>query len=117
MDGHVVVSRELAAQNHYPAIDVLNSVSRVMRDVVKPEQLQAAGNIRSVLATYKSVEDLISIGAYVKGSNPKVDQALKRLDAVQRDRKSTRLNSSHQIISYAVFCLKKKNVLGHPEAQ
>src|SRR5439155_1755640 len=56
LDGHVVLSRELAAQNHYPAIDVLNSVSRVMRDVVKPEQLQAAGNIRSILATYKSVE-------------------------------------------------------------
>jgi flagellum-specific ATP synthase len=83
LDGHVVLSRELAAQNHYPAIDVLNSVSRVMRDVVSPEQAAAAGKIRSVLATYKSVEDLISIGAYVKGSNPKVDEALKRLDAVQ----------------------------------
>ncbi len=89
LDGHVVLSRELAAQNHYPAIDVLNSVSRVMRDVVKPEQLQAAGNIRSVLATYKSVEDLISIGAYVNGSNPKVDQALKRLEAVQNFLKQT----------------------------
>jgi flagellum-specific ATP synthase len=83
LDGHVVLSRELAAQNHYPAIDVLNSVSRVMRDVVSPEQTAAAGKIRSVLATYKSVEDLISIGAYVKGSNPKVDEALKRLEAVQ----------------------------------
>jgi flagellum-specific ATP synthase len=83
LDGHVVLSRELAAQNHYPAIDVLNSVSRVMRDVVSPEQTAAAGKIRSVLATYKSVEDLISIGAYVKGSNPKVDEALKRLDSVQ----------------------------------
>jgi flagellum-specific ATP synthase len=83
LDGHVVLSRELAAQNHYPAIDVLNSISRVMRDIVSPEQLAEAGKIRSVLATYKSVEDLISIGAYVKGTNPKVDEALKRLEAVQ----------------------------------
>jgi flagellum-specific ATP synthase len=83
LDGHVVLSRELAAQNHYPAIDVLNSISRVMRDIVGSEQLEAAGKIRSVLATYKSVEDLISIGAYVKGTNPKVDEALKRLEAVQ----------------------------------
>ena len=83
LDGHVVLSRELASQNHYPAIDVLDSVSRVMRDIVSAEQLEAAGKIRSTLATYKSVEDLISIGAYVKGSNPKVDQAVQRLDAVQ----------------------------------
>ena len=83
LDGHVVLSRELASQNHYPAIDVLNSVSRVMRDIVGPEQLEASGKIRSVLATYKSVEDLVSIGAYVKGTNPKVDQALQKLDSVQ----------------------------------
>lgn len=83
LDGHVVLSRELASQNHYPAIDVLESVSRVMRDIVGKEQLEAAARIRSVLATYKGAEDLISIGAYVKGSNPKVDDALKRLDSVQ----------------------------------
>jgi flagellum-specific ATP synthase len=83
LDGHVVLSRELASQNHYPAIDVLNSVSRVMRDIVSPEQLDAAGKIRSILATYKGVEDLISIGAYVKGSNAKVDDAIRRLEGVQ----------------------------------
>ncbi len=83
LDGHVVLSRELASQNHYPAIDVLESVSRVMRDIVGKEQLEAAARIRSVLATYKGAEDLISIGAYVKGSSPRVDDALKRLDAVQ----------------------------------
>lgn len=83
LDGHVVLSREMASQNHYPAIDVLESVSRVMRDIVSKEQLEAAARIRSVLATYKGAEDLISIGAYVKGSNPKVDEALKKLDAVQ----------------------------------
>lgn len=83
LDGHVVLSRELASQNHYPAIDVLNSVSRVMRDIAGTEQMEAAARIRSILATYKSAEDLISIGAYVKGSNPKVDEALRRLEAVQ----------------------------------
>ncbi|HTA76511.1 MAG TPA: flagellar protein export ATPase FliI [bacterium] len=94
LDGHVVLSRDLAAQNHYPAIDVLNSVSRVMRDIVKPEQLQAAGNIRSMLATYKSVEDLIAIGAYVKGNNPKVDQAVAKLDAIQVFLKQSREESA-----------------------
>jgi flagellum-specific ATP synthase len=83
LDGHVVLSRELASQNHYPAIDILNSVSRVMNDIVPSSQLEAAGNVRSILATYKSVEDLLSIGAYVKGSNPKVDQALQNLEAVR----------------------------------
>ena len=83
LDGHVILSRELASQNHYPAIDVLNSVSRVMNEIVPPGQLEAVGKIRSILATYKGVEDLLSIGAYVKGSNPKVDQALQSLDAVQ----------------------------------
>jgi flagellum-specific ATP synthase len=90
LDGHIVLSRDLAAQNHYPAIDVLNSVSRVMRDIVKPEQLQSAGNIRSMLATYKSVEDLIAIGAYVKGSNPKVDQVVAKLDEIQGFLKQSR---------------------------
>jgi flagellar biosynthesis/type III secretory pathway ATPase len=83
LDGHVVLSRELASQSHYPAIDILNSVSRVMGDIVSASHLEAAGKIRSVLSTYKGVEDLIAIGAYVKGSNPKVDQALARLDSVQ----------------------------------
>lgn len=90
LDGHIVLSRELASQNHYPAIDVLNSVSRVMRDIVTSEQLEAAGKIRSILATYKSVEDLISIGAYVKGSNPKVDYSIQKLESVQVFLRQTR---------------------------
>lgn len=90
LDGHVVLSRELASQNQYPAIDVLNSISRVMRDIVSPEQMEAAGKIRSVLATYKSVEDLVAIGAYVKGSNPTVDQALLRLESVRAFLRQTR---------------------------
>ncbi len=90
LDGHIVLSRELASQNHYPAIDVLNSVSRVMRDIVTKEQLEAAENIRSILATYKSVEDLIAIGAYVKGTNHKVDVAIQKLDSVQAFLRQTR---------------------------
>ena len=82
LDGHVVLSRELASQGHYPAIDVLTSVSRVMPDIDSKEHLAAAGQVRSILATVKSVEDLLAIGAYAKGSNPKVDHALERIDAV-----------------------------------
>jgi flagellum-specific ATP synthase len=83
LDGHIVLSRDLAAQNHYPSVDVLNSVSRVMTELASKEHMEAAARIRSILATYKSVEDLLSIGAYVKGSNSKVDKALERIEGVQ----------------------------------
>jgi len=83
LDGHVVLSRELASRGHFPAVDVLESVSRVMRDIVGSEHGDAATRIRTFLATVKNVEDLISIGAYVKGTQPKVDEALKRMDQVQ----------------------------------
>ena len=78
LDGHIVLSRALANANHYPAIDVLQSVSRVMPDVVDANQYSAASAIRDVLATYKDAEDLINIGAYVPGSNPRVDLALSK---------------------------------------
>jgi flagellum-specific ATP synthase len=83
LDGHIVLSRKLAAANHYPAVDVLASVSRVMPDVVSSAQLASASAVRDVLATYKDAEDLINIGAYVPGSNPRVDHALARIDAVR----------------------------------
>lgn len=82
LDGHIVLSRDLAARNHYPAIDVLSSVSRLMGDVTSPEHRHCAGRMRDVLATYKSSEDLINIGAYAHGSNPGIDFALSRIDAV-----------------------------------
>lgn len=82
LDGHVVLSRELASQGHYPAVDVLSSVSRLMPDIASKGHLEIASRIRSVLATVKGVEDLLAIGAYVKGSNPKVDHALERIEAV-----------------------------------
>jgi flagellum-specific ATP synthase len=83
LDGHVVLSRNLASANHYPAIDVLQSVSRVMPDVVDGNHFSAASAIRDVLATYRDAEDLINIGAYVPGSNPRVDLALSKIEAIK----------------------------------
>lgn len=80
LDGHIVLSRDLAARNHYPAIDVLSSVSRLMGDVTSREHRACAGKLRDVLATYKANEDLINIGAYAHGSNPRMDYALTKID-------------------------------------
>ncbi len=79
LDGHVILSRALAARNHYPAIDVLNSVSRVMPAITTREHLQAAAFARKNLAVYEKVRDLVNIGAYVKGSDPEADTALQVL--------------------------------------
>ncbi len=83
LDGHIVLSRQLASANHYPAIDILQSVSRVMPDVVDANQYSAASAVRDVLATYKDAEDLINIGAYVPGSNPRVDLALSKIEGIR----------------------------------
>jgi len=80
LDGHIVLSRQLASANHYPAIDLLQSVSRVMPDVVSKEHYASASALRDVLATYREAEDLVNIGAYVPGSNPRVDVALAKID-------------------------------------
>ncbi|MDD4179119.1 MAG: flagellar protein export ATPase FliI [Candidatus Margulisbacteria bacterium] len=82
LDGHIVLSRDLAARNHYPAIDVPQSVSRIMVNLVSDEHKEAAGKLREVLARFAEAEDLINIGAYVKGSNPKIDYALSKIDQV-----------------------------------
>jgi flagellum-specific ATP synthase len=82
LDGHIVLSRDLAAKNHYPSIDILHSASRVMRDIVSPEHLELSGKIREILATYREAEDLINIGAYATGSNQKIDYTLTRIEAV-----------------------------------
>ncbi len=76
LDGHIVLSRKLANSNHYPAIDVLQSLSRVMKDVVSKETIEKSGRIRSLLQTYSDAEDLINIGAYTEGSNPKIDESI-----------------------------------------
>ncbi|HEX5106728.1 MAG TPA: FliI/YscN family ATPase [Pirellulaceae bacterium] len=84
LDGHIVLSRKLAAQAHWPAIDVLESISRLFPDIVSPEQRAAAQTIRELLAAYRDHEDLISIGAYRSGANPNVDCALVMRDEIQR---------------------------------
>ncbi len=76
LDGHIVLTRELATQNHYPAVDVLESVSRLNRDLLKPEQLNASAAAREHLAVYRRNQDLINIGAYPAGSNLAIDQAI-----------------------------------------
>jgi flagellum-specific ATP synthase len=82
LDGHIVLSRELAWRNHYPCIDILQSVSRLISDLVPQQYQQKAGKIRELLSTYRKAEDMVNIGAYVKGSNPKIDLALKKIDSI-----------------------------------
>jgi len=84
LDGHIILSRALAARNHYPAIDVLNSVSRVMPALTTKEHLQLASFARKNLAVFEKVRDLVNIGAYVKGSDPEVDTALLVTPALTR---------------------------------
>jgi FliI/YscN family ATPase len=83
LDGHIVLSRELAARNHYPAIDILHSVSRTMPDVATVQHRLKAGTVREWLATIRNTEDLVNVGAYVQGSNPRVDEALGKRDAIE----------------------------------
>lgn len=82
LDGHIVLSRKIASMNRYPAIDVQASLSRLMSDVASPAHKELAGRFRSLLATYEKAEDLINIGAYAKGSNPKIDEAMARIEAM-----------------------------------
>ncbi|MFN3327567.1 MAG: FliI/YscN family ATPase, partial [Fervidobacterium pennivorans] len=84
VDGHIILSRRLAEANHYPAIDVLMSVSRLMTDVVKPEHLHAARLLRDIMATYNDAKDLIDVGAYKKGTNPKIDKAIELIDEINK---------------------------------
>lgn len=80
LDGHIVLSRALSAQNHFPAIDVLMSISRLARQITTPEQQEWMGRFRDTLATIAEAQDLVNIGAYAKGSNPKIDRALLIID-------------------------------------
>ncbi len=84
LDGHIMLSRALANFNHYPAIDVLESVSRLNRDLCRPEEVELAARAREQLALYRKHEDLIAIGAYPKGSNPALDQAIALQEPLRR---------------------------------
>jgi len=83
LDGHIVLSRKLAGEGHYPPVDVLQSVSRLMPEITSPEDFKAAGKLRRLLAAYERARDLISIGAYERGSDPDVDKAMDRMDAIK----------------------------------
>lgn len=82
LDGHIVLSRRLAERYHYPAIDVLASLSRLGIKVTSPEEQKAAGNFRRLLATYTGAEDLINVGAYAEGSNAQIDEAISKIDSM-----------------------------------
>ncbi|MCD4828107.1 MAG: flagellar protein export ATPase FliI [Candidatus Cloacimonetes bacterium] len=84
LDGHIVLNRRLASKGHYPAVDVLQSISRVMSSVISREHRDEARKIIEVLATYAEAEDMINIGAYSAGTNPRVDHAISKIDAVNR---------------------------------
>lgn len=84
LDGHIVLSRDLAARGHFPAVDIMASISRVMIDVVDPAHMEAAAKLRRTLAVYRDAEELINIGAYVKGSNPEIDEAIAKMPAINK---------------------------------
>lgn len=84
LDGHIVLSRQLAHLNHYPAIDILASISRLMVELATSEHREAAGECRNILATYRNNEDLINIGAYTRGSNPQIDTAIQMIGDINR---------------------------------
>jgi flagellum-specific ATP synthase len=83
LDGHIVLSRELANHNHYPAIDVLGSISRLMKDIVDYQQRTYVEKVLDIMATYKRYEDVITIGAYKEGTNPKLDFAISMMDKIR----------------------------------
>ena len=82
LDGHIMLSRKLVHKNHYPAIDILQSISRCMSQIVEKEHKKLAGQLKNTLATYNEAEDMINIGAYKSGSNPNIDRAIAKIDAV-----------------------------------
>jgi flagellum-specific ATP synthase len=83
LDGHIVLSRELAMENHYPAIDILNSISRLMPDIVDTRQREYAGKFVETLARYKKLEDMINLGMYKEGSNPQVDYSIQMIEKLK----------------------------------
>ena len=82
LDGHIVLSRELAVRNHYPAIEVTHSISRLMVDIIGPEHRKAANRFKETLSIYNDARDLIDLGAYTSGSNPKIDYAIKHIESI-----------------------------------
>ena len=84
LDGHVVLDRGIAARGRYPAVDVSNSLSRVMDAIVTPDHRAAARKLRAMMGTYEAKRDLVTLGAYAKGSDPELDMALAHMPAIER---------------------------------
>jgi flagellum-specific ATP synthase len=108
LDGHIVLSRRLAGKGHYPAIEILESVSRVMSDIVPEDYVTVASKARDIIATYREAEDLITIGAYKPGQNPKVDFAVQRIDALneflkQASKHKSNMQESWQALAQIVL--------------
>jgi len=82
LDGHIVLTRKFASRNHYPAVDVLQSISRLAVQITGPRTQEATGYIKRLMATYAGAEDLIAVGAYVKGSNPEIDESIEKMPAI-----------------------------------
>ncbi|MDF1543629.1 MAG: FliI/YscN family ATPase [bacterium] len=82
LDGHVSLSRKLASKSIYPAVDAVDSISRLINDITSPEQVALANDVKEVIATYRDAEDIINLGAYVSGSNPKIDRAIEKMDKI-----------------------------------
>ncbi|WP_042275355.1 flagellar protein export ATPase FliI [[Clostridium] dakarense] len=104
LDGHIVLSRELAHKNHYPAIDILNSVSRLMNEICDDDHKMSASYARDIIATYKEAEDLINIGAYEKGSNKNIDMSIAYIEKInsflkQKVEENTSFDDSRQMLS------------------
>ncbi|MBW5454997.1 EscN/YscN/HrcN family type III secretion system ATPase, partial [Pseudomonas aeruginosa] len=106
LDGHIVLSRKLAAANHYPAIDVLHSVSRVMNQIVDDDQRHAAGRLREWLAKYEEVELLLKIGEYQKGQDSEADRAIEKIAAIRQWLRQ----GTHETSDYAQACAQLRSL-------
>ena len=106
LDGHIVLTRSLAAANHYPAIDIGASISRLMVEIVDEKHQQMASRLRDILSTYNQNADLVSIGAYKAGTNPKLDFALTKIDKINEFLKQ----GTREAFSYEE-CLEKMNAI------
>lgn len=107
LDGHIVLSRKLANKNHYPAIDILSSVSRVMPNIIDAEHKQLADRFKNILAVYKEAEDLINIGAYVKGSNGEIDYAMDIINELN----NYLTQGTQEKLSYHEAVMQLQNIL------
>ena len=111
LDGHIVLSRELAMENQYPSIDILQSISRVMPNIIEEKHKEYASKFVDTLSTYKKFEDMINLGAYKQGSNFKVDFAIKLIERI----KSYLKQDMHNLIDYAdslqgLYCIFDEGV-------